>query len=689
MQFSLLLGALGAIIYGVITSGLVWVIAGTIAIALLSSGRLGTTTPEDAQRFSRWAKSAIGPPWRQLLILALLCTIYAGWDFRQHFFGITSLYLWIAALCLVLGAGFVHDRRHAAPAPPTTAKWTRVDWMLATLLGVVALGLRLYQIGPLLPPVHGDEGEMGMLALLALHGPASGLSAHRLPFFSTAFLDHPTLFHYLQAFGLWLFGENITGLRVLSAIFGALCAPFLYAVGRVGWGRIAGFSAGWLLAVSHLHIHYSRIALNNIETVLLVIVLIWLLALAYEANAARGRAEEVDVHPDTDAGSGVDVVDAGQAPPLAPKEAALLLWIVIGLVIGLGQYFYYGSRLMPLLAGISFIVLWWQKRVTLQQIAVSIAATVVAYFPLAFFYANDWRAFLNRMRGVNIFTPDGLTHTLGSQAVWPNDIPLLLWSQIKFNVYFFLHYGDRSAFYLADIPAFDSITVLLFWLGLGLAIAKVRRYHEFALLVWLGLGVFLAGVVTNDAPNGPRLIVAVPAMYLIGGLFLQRLSDFTTEAWQAKGRWMVAVAISVVAACTLYLNFNTYFVEYKAIRPNVVPIYIALEMADHAAEDRVYLLGAPHLYVNYGTVRFLAVAAERYDIESPAQFRELAAKHQQTLPEHKGALIIALPNQLDNLAQIEALFPNGTRAERKDPHGNLYYLTYEIPPAELTTQLTK
>jgi len=76
-----------------------------------------------------------------------------------------------------------------------------------------------------------------------------------------------------------------------------------------------------------------------------------------------------------------------------------------------------------------------------------------------------------------------------------------------------------------------------------------------------------------------------------------------------------------------------------------------------------YLLAAPHLYANYGTLRFLAIAAERYDIESPAQFRELVAKHQRTSPERKGALIIALPNQLDNLlAQlIRSTFTHGYR----------------------------
>ena len=76
-----------------------------------------------------------------------------------------------------------------------------------------------------------------------------------------------------------------------------------------------------------------------------------------------------------------------------------------------------------------------------------------------------------------------MAQTLGPQAVWPNDLPLLLWTQVKTNLLFFLNDGDRSAFYLADIPGFDKVTVVLFWLGLGVVVAHVRRFHELALLL--------------------------------------------------------------------------------------------------------------------------------------------------------------------------------------------------------------
>ncbi len=561
--------------------------------------------------------------------------------------------------------------------------------------------------------MHGDEGEMGLLALLARYGPASSLSPQPLPPFSTAFLDHPTLFHYLQVLPLLLFGDTITALRTLSAVVGALCVPLIYAVGRLGWGRAAGFTAAWLLAVSHLHIHYSRIALNNIETVLCVILLIALLALLYETSQP-GPPDRVQLllartfrrftrsgeprpqalpTPDhaapqaTDPPHQVTVSALAPAPSHQATVAALTLPIAIGLTVGLGQYFYFGSRLLPILAVILLLVLWFQRRVPFWQLVVAAVAAIVAYLPLIAFYANHYAPFVGRMQGVTVFSPQGMAQTLGPQAVWPNDLPLLLWTQVKANLLFFLSSGDRSAFYLADIPAFDKVTVVLFWLGLGVVVAHARRFHELALLAWLGLGVLLAGVVTLDAPNGPRLIVAVPAMYLVCGVFMQKAVDLGARIWPQAGRRIALGAVGAVAVVTLLLNFYTYFIDYEQRQPNTWMVDLAEDIAADSQGYRTFLLGAPNLFVNYGTIRFLAFYAEKYDLPAPDQLAPMLAQAASSPGAEKGALVIALPDHLADLQQIQQQFPNGTLATRNGVQGNVLYTTYHIPAAEIAEQL--
>jgi hypothetical protein len=185
-----------------------------------------------------------------------------------------AIVLWLLSIFLFLVSGVLHDRKsHLWRRLLTAAQFDRYDWLAMAML------LRTYRLDASLPAIHGDEGEMGMYARLALFGPGGERGESPLPYFRTAFLDHPTLFHFVQAAALALFGNTMYSLKLLSAIVGALCAPLIYVIGRIGWGRAAGLTAAWLLAVSHLHIQYSRIALNNIETVWFVIFFVVLLLL--------------------------------------------------------------------------------------------------------------------------------------------------------------------------------------------------------------------------------------------------------------------------------------------------------------------------------------------------------------------------------------------------------------------------
>src|SRR5690606_28279172 len=115
--------------------------------------------------------------------------------------------------------------------------------------------------------------------------------------------------------------------------------------------------------------------------------------------------------------------------------------------------------------------------------------------------------------------------------------------------------------------------------------------------------------------------------------------------------------LAPLAAITLYLNFNAYFVRYKEAQPYLAQVYIAQEIAGAEKEYTSYLLGAPNIYVRHGTIKFMAATAEKYDLEEPEELMTLLAQQ----PNDKGALLIALPQHVTELEQIEAQFPNGTK----------------------------
>jgi 4-amino-4-deoxy-L-arabinose transferase-like glycosyltransferase len=659
--------ALCASAYGAFSGSLPSLLIATVA-TLLAASLFGHPTHRTMTQ-QALVDSFVQYGW---LIFCMLAAFFASLATRQsldNVFDFKSGYLWVTGILFIVAAGYVYDHylkervtldeqthNHALKA----VVFDRLDWLLIGSITAMALFLRLYQLTDFLPTMHGDEGEMGMLALLALHGPASGINPMPLPLFSTAFLDHPTLFHYLQAGSLWFFGESLYGLRALSVLFGALCVPVVYGIGRLGWGRIAAFTASWLLAVSHFHLHYSRIALNNIETVWFVALFIFFMLLAAEKTKEGQRQLNADAEN-----------DPAQVPQL---YAPLASYVWAGLSMGLSQYFYYGSRLIPVLAGPLLLWLWFKRRLTFAQFLIMAIAVFVAYAPLAGHYSQSLPAFLNRTKGVSVISPEGMVHTLGPQAVWPDDIPRLVWEQVKRNIGFFVWDGDRSAFYLTDLGAFDPVTVALFWLGLGVLFARIARFQEFAILLWWGLGLLLAGVVTNDAPNGPRLVVITTTVYIVGGVFLQRSFNFVRRVWPSGGQWGSVCVASLLALVTFQLNFTTYFQTYAQHTPNSVAIRMAHEIRDLGAAYKVYLFGAPRLYVEYSTLRFIALGTERYNVEQVDQLPTPA----DLQTEGRGLLVIVLTHRLADLEQVVARFPGGVREERTDQLGNLLYVTYRI-----------
>ncbi len=652
--------------------GLYGALTGSAASLLLAALLMFTVNG----RFSWWATTATTAPdskwqrtverhgWWLIAFLAVGAALVAAQQSQLDPFNRGSSYFWVVGMLLILVAGYLHDYTPSGaatvdvtvPQPKRQGSahlhFSRLDWLLMIGISVVALWLRLHRLSDFLPTMHGDEGEMGELARWALHGPDRSHPT-LLPLFTTGFLNHPTLFHYLQALAMFCFGETLTGLRTLSAIFGALCAGTIYAVGKVGWGRVAGMTAAWLLAVSHLNIHYSRIALNNIQSVWFTI-LFFLVLLIGVAKTQRGEAGTTANHQ---------------------ADQPLLPYTVLGLVIGLSQYFYYGSRLIPVLAAVLMLLLLWQRRLSFTQLWGALFATAIAYLPLALLYSQDISAFLNRTQGVSVFNPAGLVHALGPTASWPRDIPLLFWSQLKRNLSFFVNIGDMSAFYLADLRAFDVLTVALFWLGLGVVLARVRRFQESALTIWFVLGLLLAGVLTNDSPNGPRLVVIVSAVYVVGGVLLQRVYEATMRIWPSAGQWLTGLALVILAFGTLQMNYHTYFVTYARLIPNNMPIRMAHLMATNQADYRFYLFGAPNFFVEYSVLRFIAPQSERYNVtlvdEIPPAATPAAAD--------KGIMVIALPHQLDRLNEVAERWPGGKRTEHTDQLGRLLYGTYQWP----------
>lgn len=156
----------------------------------------------------------------------------------------------------VLGAGaYVYAFLEAPFDPKVFFEWirkNRVEIFTVAVVVLFAAAVRFYQLGALPRVLDGDEGSVGLSARQTVQGPLAN------PF--ALWENFGAL--YLQAINisLKLFGVNAFGLRLLPAIGGVLAIPSLYLLARWIGGRRIALIAVLILAFSHSHIHFSRIA---------------------------------------------------------------------------------------------------------------------------------------------------------------------------------------------------------------------------------------------------------------------------------------------------------------------------------------------------------------------------------------------------------------------------------------------
>jgi uncharacterized membrane protein len=562
---------------------------------------------------------------------------------------------WLVAIGALIGFGLSLDRLTLADlwsgVRPLFSRHHRPEVGSVLAIMAVALILRVYDLEWLPAFVHGDEGEMGKIALSILAG-------DRVPFFKTAPFWGPTYpFNYVQAFVLWLSGASVASLRVVSVLSGVLMIPVVYGLGRVGWGPAAAALACWLMAVSHLHNHYSRLAQIFMSATLLSAITMLLLAVA--ASRAERRAAAIAAGTET-----------------RPSRVGVGIWTLLigaGAMAGISQHIYHSTRVVPIIAGPLLLYMLYRGWIGRWHIAAFGFAFLVLYAPLGVFYLESPGDFTVRLREVSAFQDWYVRDLFGQDASLPRALPLLLVEQIRRTMHLLMRSGDLSGFYSGSIPTFDVVTAALAWLGLGAAVIRIRRYHELALLVWFAMGLFFGSVTTLGAQNAHRVLIVTPAVFLLGAIALTRAWEVFRATPLRRFEWLAVPGGTALALWMLAANVGAYFYEYAPRAENVASTYMAREMRLEPDRYRYYFLTSPHFDPNHGSVRYVAYGIQAENLKRAADFKPPN--------DGRGILVLALEDHVEDLRAIQALVPGGEEQRITSPTGRLLYLAYRVPPS--------
>ncbi len=504
-----------------------------------------------------------------------------------------AIYVWALGLSSLiwggLGAGTLgRARRQSA-------------WSVAEIVGVAAITavgfwLRYGDLLGLPAEVHGDEAACGIEARRVLRGSVPNL-------LSVGWYDIPYLSFALSAGAMRIFGDDLFGLRMASVVQGVASIPVLYAlIRRLFTVRIAALSAAWL-ALSHWHIHFSRIGTDYLQASFAALLTLWLLV-----RADRG-------------GRAID-------------------WIGAGLCLGFALSVYPAGRVTVVVVAVYLISERWRDAGNVRHhqrgVAMLVFTALAFVAPTYAYMARLPGALSSRTQDVLVLSERNLQHTY--QATETDDVPHVLALQLANSLAAFNWRGDRSMQHGHRAPLLDFWSGPIFAIGIiAFSLLALRRRY-ILITAWFWSSFVLGSVMTVDAMFSPRMIVAVPTIPVFIALIVDRGWRLAAEVGGTRGRGLATSVVVVFLGLSGWANYDDYFrLHASHLQPPRIATVLARYVETVNDDYRIYLLGRESL--DYDTPRFLVPDADARSVGGePLELPLLQ------LPAGKGAVFVVEAN---------------------------------------------
>jgi 4-amino-4-deoxy-L-arabinose transferase-like glycosyltransferase len=629
--------------------------------------------------FERWRIALHATTWRHwaglslawiALVLALIASALAGAAVPV----LAAQWFWIAGTFLLLVAACVWPSAHSSPlhrlrwrlsvgpASPSWSRWRALwnnwgDWLL--LGGLLAFGaaLRLPNLASMPYVVHGDEASCALEALRWLHG-----EVHTL--LSTGWYGLPVLGYGIPALVMHFAGDDLVGARLSSVIVGLLSLIVMYLLAREFAGRRVAFVATALLAVSHLHIQFSRSGIHYIHALLAVELTLWLLV-----RALRDRS----------------------------AVAAVLAAIAMSF----SAQVYFSARLVFIIVPLFIVGLWLLNRQLLSgrgpTLGWLIAGLLAALGPLASFFRTAGNALNSRTDEVLILnqTPWMRDHLV--QQFGTADIPRVLLRQLAAVPLLLTAVADQSTQYGPHYSLLDVGVATLVTIGFFYALLRLRKPVYLLLAIWIvGTAVF-GGILTIDMPDWQRLLVMLPALCLLAALLLEdvleRFEQGIVSIADHLPRLRMPSLAPVLAATLLALvlvglsanwNIQRYFVDYPR-QTNPDPWWttytdIGRYLSTLPAGTHFILLSDGSLVADYATLRYLGPGTTGSRVETTD---ELAQALANSTDPTVTIVTLSRANDIEQALEAGGTLPSGSFIPYVNAnHTTTFYLymTRQAPP---------
>lgn len=570
-----------------------------------------------------------------MLVLSVIMTVVAqmaagyGPKMTSPFIAILA---WSTALVFVVAGSW--EKGEAGKYPSDANLRTRLEIPL-TLVGIFIFALLLRIVRPESIPIllSGDEGSSGLAAVQFARGEFNNI-------FRTGWYSFPALYFTIPGLIIRILGQTVTALRLSSAIPGALTVVAVFWIVRAAFDKRTAWFAAIFLSTLHFHIHFSRIALNNIWDGLWLTV--GLGALWYAWNYERRNA-----------------------------------YILAGLCLGLIQYFYTSGRILAVVMLVWLVIVGLSDRLRLKRalpdLGLMALTTIVITLPLFLFFVKFPAELVAPMNRVGILSRDWLSYTAQADGI---PVWRLLIDQVWLGLGAYV-YTPVRAWYNPEIPILRPSAATFFISGL--AFSLLRGHKKFGLLLVLWLIAFgLLGALSESTPAAQRYPAAAPAVAILVAVGVSEFGGLFERLWPSM-RKLVSVATALILLLLAAREVQFYFFQYtpKSARilaqdNSMVGYRLGLYLQQCPNDAVVVFLGGGRMgFYSIPSTQYLAPQFNGIDVNTPWNASE------NIKPNDHHLLFIVLPNVQSDLSLVERDYPDGTLSEEYSTDGTVLFYVYE------------
>lgn len=544
--------------------------------------------------------------------------------------------LWVVAIVLFLVATLDPDWARFLSRIRSWRRWLvchRIEVASFVALTLLAFGLRFVALGSIPDVIDSDGADLGLLALQALRGEMKDM-------FGT-FKSYGTMYVFFLAVPLWIFDATPLGLRFMPALVGSMSIPVLFLLGRRLFGARIGLIAAAVLAVSHYHIHFSRIIPGEVWDPFLAILVLYFLYRGLEGGSTN-------------------------------------MLILSGVALGLAQYMFVGARLIAMVAiaylGLLFIL---QRRLVTDNIGglvfFALAALLVSgpMIRWAIDHTADYMARVNQAGLIQTGWLAREAERTGRSKLW------VLADQVRRAFLVFNYYPVKS-FYDATMPVLDFLSAGVFVLGVAYSLLRTLDQRYALLNLWFWFGVIIGGaLVLNTEISGYRILVVFPAVVLYVAVGVSKLLDLSVRGLEHQRR-VTLLLITMFLVFVAFLNLRFYFFEYarecRYTDPNTATAAMIGEYLGKVgpAYDG-YFVGPPgtNMAWAYRNLPFLSGGRAVQEIAQPSELDQLVSS--SSTPK-----VFFVHSQSSRLLRVlHDRYPRGTETELRRC-GRLMVTAYQV-----------